>query len=82
MLLDYARPSGVKICIENHGCVSNDPDWMVSLAKRVDDPLFGTYPDWRGPSDDFDHINILEKTVPYAVGQSVAINPPKKSPQE
>ncbi|MDH3245505.1 MAG: sugar phosphate isomerase/epimerase, partial [Saprospiraceae bacterium] len=28
MLLDYAKASGVQIVIENHGGVSNDPDWM------------------------------------------------------
>ena len=31
MLLDYAKSSGIKVVIENHGGVSNDPDWMVSL---------------------------------------------------
>ena len=75
MLLDYARPSGIKICIENHGGVSNDADWMVSLIKKINDPLFGSYPDWRGPGSDFDHVAYLKKTIPYAVGQSYRNQP-------
>lgn len=75
MLLDYTRPSGIKIVIENHGGVSNDADWMVKLMKKVNDPLFGTYPDWRGPSDDFDNVEYLEKTLPYAMGMSYRNQP-------
>lgn len=75
MLLDYARPSGVRIVIENHGGVSNDADWMVRLVKAVDDPAFGTYPDWRGPGSDFDNVEYLRKTIPYAFGQSYRNQP-------
>lgn len=75
MLLEYAKPSGVKVTIENHGGVSNDPDWMVRLVKAIDNPEFGTYPDWRGPSDDFDNIDYLKKTIPYAFGQSYRNQP-------
>ncbi len=75
MLLDYSRPSGVKIVIENHGGVSNDGDWMVQLMKAVNDPDFGTYPDWRGPSDDFNNVEYLNKTLPYAMGMSYRNQP-------
>ena len=75
MLLEYAKPSGIKIVIENHGGVSNDPDWMVQLMKAVDDPAFGTYPDWRRPTDDFDNVTYLEKTLPYALGMSYRNQP-------
>ena len=75
MLLDYAKPSGIKIVIENHGGVSNDPDWMVQLMKAVNNPAFGTYPDWREPSDDFDNVVYLEKTLPYALGMSYRNQP-------
>ena len=75
MLLEYAKPAGIKVCIENHGGVSNDPDWMLDLLKKVDDPDFGTYPDWRGPSDEFDNIDYLKKTIPYAFGQSYRNQP-------
>lgn len=75
MLLEYAKPAGIKVCIENHGGVSDDPDWMVDLVKKVDDPDFGTYPDWRGPSDEFDNVGYLKKTIPYAFGQSYRNQP-------
>jgi len=75
MLLDYARPANINVVIENHGGVSNDPDWMLSLAKRLNDPLFGTYPDWRNPSADFDNYSYLQKTVAYAKGMSYRNQP-------
>lgn len=74
-LLDYAADSGVEIVIENHGGYSNDPDWMVSLVKEINDPLFGTYPDWREPSDDFDNYTYVEKTAPFAKGMSYRNQP-------
>lgn len=75
MLLDYAKESGISIVIENHGGVSNDPDWMVALMKEVNNPKFGTYPDWRRPSDDFDNLTYLKKTLPYALGMSYRNQP-------
>ncbi len=75
MLLDYARPSNTAIVIENHGGVSNDPDWMVALMKEINDPLFGSYPDWRSPSAEFDNYAYLQKTLPYAKGMSYRNQP-------
>jgi L-ribulose-5-phosphate 3-epimerase len=74
-LLEYAKPAGIKILIENHGGVSNDADWMVELMKKVDDPFFGTYPDWREPAADFDNLTYLAKTLPYAKGMSYRNQP-------
>lgn len=75
VLLEYAKPANVSIVIENHGGVSNDPDWMISLMQNVNDPAFGTYPDWRNPSDDFDNYTYLQKTLPYAKGMSYRNQP-------
>src|SRR5438270_10164469 len=75
MLLEYARPANISIVIENHGGVSNDPDWMISLVKKLDDPAFGTFPDWRSPSPDFDNYNYLKKILPYAKGMSYRNQP-------
>lgn len=74
-LLEYAVPAGIGILIENHGGLSNDPDWMISLFKKVDNPYFGSYPDWRGPSADFDHYEYLKKMLPYAGGTSYRNQP-------
>jgi len=75
MLLDYATESNVKVLIENHGGVSNDPDWMVALMKKVNHPLFGAYPDWREPTAEFDNYTYLEKTIPFAKGMSYRNQP-------
>jgi hydroxypyruvate isomerase len=75
MLLEYASEANMKVLIENHGGVSNDPDWMVALMREVNHPLFGTYPDWREPSDDFDNYTYLQKTAPFAKGMSYRNQP-------
>jgi L-ribulose-5-phosphate 3-epimerase len=75
LLLEYAKPAGISILIENHGGISNDADWMVGLMKAVDDPFFGTYPDWREPSPEFDNLTYLKKTLPYAKGMSYRNQP-------
>jgi len=75
MLLDYATPLGIKILIENHGGVSDDADWMAQLAKKIDHPHFGTYPDWREPGLHYDNLEYLKKTLPYAKGMSFRNQP-------
>lgn len=75
MMLEHAIPAGVSILIENHGGVSNDPDWMVDLMKEVDSLYFGSYPDWRAPSDSFDNHNYIEKMLPWAGGMSYRNQP-------
>ena len=74
-LLEYAKPARISVVIENHGGVSNDADWMVDLVKKLNNPLFGTYPDWRQPSKDFDNFEYLRKTLPYAKGMSYRNQP-------
>ena len=75
MLLEYAKLANISIVIENHGGVSNDPDWMVSLMKKINNPGLGTYPDWRDPSTEFDNYTYLQKTLPYAKGMSYRNQP-------
>lgn len=75
MLLDYAKPADIKILIENHGGVSNDADWMIELMKNIDNPNFGTYPDWREPGTEFDNVAYLQKVLPYARGMSYRNQP-------
>jgi L-ribulose-5-phosphate 3-epimerase len=75
MLLEYAVPAKISVLIENHGGVSNDADWMVSLMKEVNNLYFGTYPDWRRPADNFDNVEYLRKMLPYAGGMSYRNQP-------
>ena len=74
-LLEYAYPAHISIVIENHGGVSNDPEWMLELMKDVNNPAFGTYPDWREPGDEFDNYVYLKKTLQYAKGMSYRNQP-------
>jgi L-ribulose-5-phosphate 3-epimerase len=74
-LLEYAAPAGIGIVIENHGGLSNDSDWMISLFKKVDNPFFGSYPDWREPGTEFDNYGYLQKMLPYARGTSYRNQP-------
>jgi sugar phosphate isomerase/epimerase len=75
MLLEYAVPAKISVLIENHGGVSNDADWMVSLMKAVNNLYFGSYPDWRQPSADFDNVGYLTKMLPFAGGMSYRNQP-------
>jgi sugar phosphate isomerase/epimerase len=75
LLLDYAKPANINIVIENHGGVSNDAEWMIALMKKLNHPQFGTYPDWREPSPEFDNVHYLQKTLPYAKGMSYRNQP-------
>jgi hydroxypyruvate isomerase len=75
MLLDYAMQAKISVCIENHGGVSNNTEWMVALMKEVNNLYFGSYPDWRRPSKDFDNYDYLEKMLPWAVGLSYRNQP-------
>jgi sugar phosphate isomerase/epimerase len=75
MLLEYAVPAGISVYIENHGGISNDADWMVSLFREVNNLYFGSYPDWRAPGPDFDNIGYLTKMLPFAGGMSYRNQP-------
>jgi L-ribulose-5-phosphate 3-epimerase len=78
-MLEYAIPANIGLCIENHGGVSNDADWMIALMKSVDNRYFGTYPDWRGPSAAFDNYGYLKKTLPWAMGMSYRNQPDEET---
>src|SRR5690554_3885514 len=75
MMLEYAIPANISIMIENHGGVSNDADWLVSLMKKVNNKYFGVLPDWREPGTEFDNVEFLEKTLPYSLGMSFRNQP-------
>ena len=75
MLLEYSRSSGISILVENHGGISDDADWMLALMKEVNDPAFGTYPDWRKPGLEYDNFDYLQKVIPYAKGMSYRNQP-------
>jgi L-ribulose-5-phosphate 3-epimerase len=79
MMLEYAVPANICINIENHGGFSDDEDWMVALMKKVNNLYFGSYPDWRSPSDRFDNYDYLKKMLPWAQGMSYRNQPDEET---
>jgi sugar phosphate isomerase/epimerase len=75
MMMEYAVPAKISVLIENHGGISDDANWMASLMKEVNCLYFGSYPDWRQPSKDFDNVDYLAKMLPYAGGMSYRNQP-------
>ena len=75
MLLEYAIEAKIKVVIENHGGVSDDAEWMISLMNEVDSLYFGTYPDWRNPQASYDNVEYLQKMLPWAAGMSYRNQP-------
>jgi hypothetical protein len=67
-LLEYAAGE-VRVLIENHGGVSSNPAWIVSLIERVGDPNLGALPDFGnfGPHDRYRGVEAL---IPFAGGLS------------
>jgi L-ribulose-5-phosphate 3-epimerase len=45
-LSEYSAQEGINVLIENHGLYSSDAKWIVDIIKEVDNPYFGTLPDF------------------------------------
>jgi len=71
MMLDYARPSGLDIIVENHGRASSDPEILVALVKKVNHPKFGLLCDLGNWNKGDDRYAAVRKTLPFAKGLSV-----------
>jgi sugar phosphate isomerase/epimerase len=63
-LLAYASGE-VRVVVENHGGLSSDPDWVVSLVEQVDNVGLGTLPDFGGFPPERRYEGV-EKFMPYA----------------
>jgi L-ribulose-5-phosphate 3-epimerase len=70
-MLDYAKGSGLNILVENHGRASSDPDLLMALVKKVDDPKFGLLCDLGNWNHGDDRYAAVRKTIPYARALSV-----------
>ena len=65
-LLDYADGTGVDILIENHGGLSSDADWLVSLIELVGSPRLATLPDFGNFPPEADRYEGVAKMMPHA----------------
>lgn len=75
LLLEYAVPANISVLIENHGGHSNDAGWMEQLFAALPNRYFGSLPDWREPSANFDNIDYLRRMLPFAQGMSYRNQP-------
>ena len=45
-LIEFSKQNNISIVIENHGGITGDADWLVSLMENVDSKHLGTLPDF------------------------------------
>lgn len=65
-LADYAAQAGLAVAIENHGKLSSDPGWLVSLIRAINKPNFGILPDFGNFPDEVNRYRAVEAFMPYA----------------
>lgn len=70
-LLEYAAVANIEVVIENHGGASSNPDILVAVMKAVNNPRFGTLPDFGNINPGDDRVEVVRKLMPYAKGVSV-----------
>lgn len=74
-LAEYGAKHKIGIICENHGGPSSDPDSLIALMKGVNNPNFGTLPDFGNfPKKDgkyaIDVYDAIARLMPYAKGVS------------
>jgi sugar phosphate isomerase/epimerase len=75
-LTEYGARHKIGVICENHGGPSSNPDAMVALMKAVNNPNFGTLPDFgnfpRGSDGKYqiDIYDAIARMMPYAKGVS------------
>src|SRR5437773_2926117 len=65
-LADYAASRKINVAIENHGGLSSNPEWLVSVMKAVNRPNFGTLPDFGNFPAAVNRYDAVETFMPYA----------------
>lgn len=56
----------LRILLENHGGLSSDPDWLLSLIRLVNDPGLGTLPGFGNFPPEVDRYDAVAKLMPLA----------------
>jgi len=75
-LTEYGVSKNINIIVENHGGPSSDPDALIPLMKKVNNPRFGTLPDFGNfPKNSrgvymLDVYDAIARMMPYAKGVS------------
>jgi sugar phosphate isomerase/epimerase len=74
-LTEYGAQHKIGVICENHGGPSSNPDAMIALMKAVNNPNFGTLPDFGNFPKEADKYKIdiyeaIKRMMPYAKGVS------------
>lgn len=73
-LVEFGAERKINVIIENHGGLSSNGKWVVSVMKAVDLPTCGTLPDFgnfpKEPGKSYDRYQGVEEMMPYAKGVS------------
>jgi sugar phosphate isomerase/epimerase len=83
-LAAYGASENINILIENHGLLSSDPKFIISVIEEIDNPFLGTLPDfgnwclnseWGSTfdnkcTDPYDPVKGITALLPYAKGVS------------
>ena len=69
-LTEYGEKIGINTIVENHGGLSSNGKWLVSVMKEVDHPMCGTLPDFgnfKVENDEwYDRYMGVDELMPYA----------------
>ena len=69
-LTEYGEKIGINIIVENHGGLSSNGKWLVSVMKEVDHPMCGTLPDFGNfkikDGEWYDRYTGVDELMPYA----------------
>jgi sugar phosphate isomerase/epimerase len=75
-LAEYGAKNNINVICENHGGPSSDPDSLLALIKAVNNPRFGTLPDFgnfpgrEGSKYTIDIYEAIARMMPHAKGVS------------
>lgn len=75
-LAEYGASKTINIIVENHGGPSSDPDSLIPVIQKVNNPKFGTLPDFGNFAKNkrgiytIDVYDAIARMMPYARGVS------------
>ena len=69
-LTEYGEKIGINTIVENHGGLSSNGKWLVSVMEEVDHPMCGTLPDFGNfkikDGEWYDRYTGVDELMPYA----------------
>jgi sugar phosphate isomerase/epimerase len=80
-VVEYGATQGINVIIENHGGLSSDPNFLLELMKKTNNPRAGVLPDFGNfrkgegePAQYVDGYEAVKMLMPYAKGLSAKSN--------